>query len=162
MDPERLLAKFRKDIGRFCFEECNAYCCRKGYLVLTKKEVELIALEEKHNLEEKGLITTLNDGKFSLCIHNIACPCLKDNKCLIHHNKARPKICKEFPVYFDLSTKTVLIAKRCFAIQRGMFYPIGKILEKNKYSIIYADSFSKGTLDIDVFGETELFSIKLE
>ena len=46
---ERIANKARTCISEFCYEECNAYCCRKGYLILTEKEQILSAYAIKNN-----------------------------------------------------------------------------------------------------------------
>ncbi len=47
MDAEQIAEKARKSISKFCYEECNAYCCRKGYLILNKDEVDVVTQGKK-------------------------------------------------------------------------------------------------------------------
>ena len=41
-DAEQLAIHARASISNYCFTECKAYCCRKGYLLLNSEEVSLM------------------------------------------------------------------------------------------------------------------------
>lgn len=108
---EPLLIKARKSIGRFCFEECHAYCCRKGNLNLTAKQATRMP----------GAVS-LSNQTFSLSLNNpMGCPMLCNNQCTIHKEKWRPSACKEFPLFYD--GKTLRVSSRCTAVNAGLLYP---------------------------------------
>ncbi|MFC1754317.1 YkgJ family cysteine cluster protein [Thermoproteota archaeon] len=100
----------KASISRYCMEECKAYCCRKGYLLLTPEEKELIAKDLK--------VKKLYRGDYSLAL---PCPMLKDNKCSIHDNPKRPKTCKDFPIF--ITGNKVRLSPRCLAVKEGKLYP---------------------------------------
>jgi len=116
MTAEEIANKARKSISTYCYKECKAYCCRKGYLVLTKKQLNLIT----KNNPGKDQIKPLVFNTFSLNLSQ-SCPSLKDFKCVIHKNKDRPDTCKQFPVFIEKDT--VRLSSRCPAIKEGLFYP---------------------------------------
>ncbi len=134
-----MLNKARKSISKFCIDECHAYCCRKGYLVLTEKEAKLIT--KKENLIESKNIKKLDNGNYSLYLGGIGMPCpslKKEFECGIHDKRARPKTCKDFPI-FVLDEKTVKFSSRCLAVKLNMFYPYVKKLISEGYTVIEGD-----------------------
>lgn len=122
MEVEKLLDEARDSIGQFCSEECRAFCCRKGYLVIKEDEIELVTQGRKKELEHKGIIKKI-DSSYSLNLGSVegGCPSLKDFKCMIHKEKKRPEACKKFPIFFENST--VLLSGRCLAVKQGRLYP---------------------------------------
>jgi hypothetical protein len=127
---ERLAISARKSISSYCYNECLAYCCRRGYLLLSEKEVNLLKID----------ITTLKilpvDKRY---IFNLStgCPNLKKYKCIIHTNPDRPKTCKEFPLF--ISEKTIIITEDCPAVKDNMLYPFLAEFKKMGYEIKYSD-----------------------
>ena len=113
----------RKSISNYCHEECNAYCCRKGYLPLNDKEIRVVLkdklVESCLNGQVKKTITGYSFFMGKLDHH---CPCLIDNKCTIHKSKQRPQCCKDFPVFVDYEKKLIRFSPRCFAVKEGKFY----------------------------------------
>jgi len=116
MTAETIADKAKKSISDYCIKECKAYCCRKGYLVLTKKELDIIT----QNKPAKDQIKPLVFNTFSLNL-SPSCPSLKNFKCIIHKSKDRPTTCKEFPVFIERNT--VKLSGRCPAVKQGKFYP---------------------------------------
>jgi len=49
---DKIISDARKSIGKFCIEECNAYCCRKGYILINERQLNLL-VEEKEQIELK-------------------------------------------------------------------------------------------------------------
>ncbi len=118
MDAEAIAEKARKKIGKFCFEECGAYCCRKGYIVLSDSELALI------KGKEEVIVKMLEDGRKSMYLGN-SCPSLGKNfKCKIHKNPFRPLACKNFPIY--VQENRVMLCGRCLAVREGKLYPFIK------------------------------------
>jgi len=143
MKAEIIAEKARKSISKFCTGECKAYCCRKGYLVLSSEEADLVTQSRTKEFEEKGILNKIRDGKYSLDLGNseYTCPSLKkDFKCRIHKNPKRPLACKNFPLFLD--EKTVKLSPRCLAVKCRKIYPyivqllrLGyKLAETNPYS----------------------------
>ena len=56
MDAEKLANEARNAISDYCFNECKAYCCRKGYILLTKEEADLLTHNKTEELIEKDEI----------------------------------------------------------------------------------------------------------
>lgn len=132
MEAENIAKKARKSISQFCFEECNAYCCRKGYLLLTKKELDLVAGKKQIKIQLQ------KDNKYSLFLGD-TCPSLQGNfKCKIHRNRNRPQACKEFPIF--IYEKNIILSGRCLAVKQGKFYPYIKQWLKLGYKIHETDS----------------------
>lgn len=124
VDAASIADKARKSIGRFCYEECNAYCCRKGALPIKVKELKLLG-KEKHT----SLIFYKN--KLSIVL---PCPSLKENKCTIHENEGRPEVCKEFPIF--IKGNKVKIVGMCLAVRNGLLYPYIKQFRSLGYEVI--------------------------
>jgi Fe-S-cluster containining protein len=131
---EKLAITARKSLSKYCYTECKAYCCRKGYLLLTAKEVKLIQNTHKKNLK----ITPTNKKKyiFNLGSNTNGCPNLQNYKCTIHKNPARPKACKEFPL-FIWKNKTIMVTHACPAVKENKLYPYLAKFKTMKYKIIY-------------------------
>ncbi len=142
MDPENILKKAKKSISSFCIEECRSYCCRKGYLVLSRKELDLIT--DKKPGSWKNQITELDDNRFSLFMGNSLHPCpalLPNFHCSIHKKRNRPKACKEFPVF--LKGDTVYFSNRCLAVRQGLFYPYIYKLRSMGLKILFSDPLAE-------------------
>ncbi len=128
MDAENIAQKARKSISKFCYEECKAYCCRKGYLILDKDEVDVVTQGKRKQLEKDKMLKKIKNGKYSLYMGNydFPCPSLKDNKCMIHNDPKRPKTCNDFPLF--LQGKVIRLSLRCLAVKQDLFYPYVKQL----------------------------------
>ncbi|MBU0536273.1 MAG: YkgJ family cysteine cluster protein [Nanoarchaeota archaeon] len=138
MFAEKIALNARKAISSFCYEECKAYCCRKGYLVLNGWEADLITdkMVDKHI--QDGSIRKFGEDRYSffLGLTDQPCPQLKDFKCRIHKNPKRPKACREFPVFVDEANKTVRLSHRCLAVKQGKFYAFESQWAKKGYNVI--------------------------
>ena len=66
MKAENIANKARKSLSKFCMDECRAYCCRKGYLVMNKKEFSLIPAQKRKKLFDKNIVKEVIPGKYSL------------------------------------------------------------------------------------------------
>ncbi len=143
MDEKLIVNKARASLGKFCYEECKAYCCRKGYLVLDEKEVKKFKGNE-------DIIKKLDNGKYSLNMNKRGCPCLEDYKCKIY--KTRPKVCREFPIF--VNDKTIRISPRCLAVKEDLLYPYIAKLIKMGYKIQKNDDY--GSLEGDVFNSIQI------
>jgi Fe-S-cluster containining protein len=134
---EKLAAKARNSISNYCITECKAYCCRKGYLVLTSKQADLI-MDSKNTKDRKCLKKTgkKSNSKIALNLgyNNQDCPSLKNYKCIIHNNKCRPTACKEFPI-FIWGKKRIRLSNRCPAVREDLFYPYIAKFKLMGYSI---------------------------
>lgn len=132
---EKVANMARNALSRYCVEECSAYCCRKGYIILTLDEMNLIVQNQLEVLKNEESLKELIDGKYSLNFSNSfnGCPRLKDSKCSIHKNSKRPKTCKEFPIF--ISQKKVRVSPRCYGVKAGLISPYITQLKKMGYSI---------------------------
>lgn len=139
MNVEKLANKARNSIGRYCFEECQAFCCQKGYLALSKEEMILIVKDKKIKLEKNNGLKKTDKNNFVLDLGNpLHCPNLKNFKCTIHKNPHRPKGCKEFPLFIinTNTEKNIRLDFRCPAVKKGMFYPYIHKFKKLGFRII--------------------------
>jgi Fe-S-cluster containining protein len=127
---EKLVLKARNSIGKYCFTECKAYCCRKGYLMLTNKETIMMMKKSK------DVLTKIERGKYVLDLGAKGCPSLKNYKCSIHKNPKRPKACKEFPI-FIWDKKTIKVSQRCLAVKNELIYPYLAKLKLMGYKISF-------------------------
>jgi len=151
MGVNKLADDARNGISDFCIEECKAYCCRKGYLVLTIEELELVTKGNVKGLMAKGIVKKHGD-KYSLHLgaSGFQCPSLDGEfKCTIHKDPKRPSACKQFPVF--IWGKMIRVSERCLALKAGKLYPYIKEFERNGYGIVDDIPFS----DIE-FGGSEL------
>ncbi|NCN86853.1 hypothetical protein GW932_03390 [archaeon] len=137
-DAELIADKARESISDFCINECHAFCCRKGYIMVRLHQLNQMTTKEKREiLEKEGNIKELfYSGKFQVDFTNSlgGCPALKDNKCTIHKNPERPEVCHEFPI-FILGDK-IKISKKCPANQNNKFYPFIKQFQELGYELI--------------------------
>jgi hypothetical protein len=126
----------RKGISDFCIFECKAFCCRKGHLILNRKEFNVI-IKDKVD-EYKDRVTALEDGNFRFFIGKLdsPCPCLSDDfLCMIHKNRKRPRICKDFPILYI--NEIIYINKDCPAVQENKLYGFIASLKKENYIVRY-------------------------
>lgn len=132
----KLANEARESISDFCINECHAFCCREGYLMLSRKEVELIVGEKEDSLIEEGKLKEMLNGKYSLEFKNSfgSCPMLKGFKCLIHKDEFRPNTCKDFPIF--ILGKQIKISNRCPAKSQGKFFKFEKEAIALGYEIV--------------------------
>lgn len=133
---ERLAKKARESISDFCINECHAYCCRKGYLIVPENVANLMSGKNKEKLILEKTLKELIDGKFSINFENSlgGCPSLKDSKCLIHENKERSITCKDFPIF--ILGKKIKISNRCPAKKLNKFFKFEHEAKKLGYEIV--------------------------
>jgi Fe-S-cluster containining protein len=122
---ERIADAARKKVGRYCYEECGAYCCRKGYLVMNRKQADLVTAGKTDDMEKTIMLKRISEDRYSLNL-NKTCPSLDmdELKCKIHKKRLRPKPCKEFPIF--IKDGTVIFSSRCPAVRSGFFFPYEK------------------------------------
>lgn len=140
--------KARKSIGRFCYEECKSYCCRKGYLVLTEKEIKLVTHGRQKELEKTPILKKLDNGKYSLFLggKDEPCPALKDFECTIHKSKLRSDTCKNFPLFVE--GEYIRLSPRCLAVKQNKLYPFVRQLIKLGYKLQEAESNADTLYDV--------------
>jgi Fe-S-cluster containining protein len=138
---ETLAIAARKSISNYCYSECMAYCCRRGYLLLSAEEVGLM---RNINIEDLKImpirIEIANDAKryiFNLGAKSFGCPNLTDYKCVIHANPLRPKACKEYPL-FIWKDKTIVITDECPAVKENQLYAYLSEFKALGYKLIYS------------------------
>ena len=122
---EQIADKARESISDFCINECGAYCCRKGYIMVREHQLNQMAPKEKQEiLEKEGKIKEFSfAGKIQVDFTNSlgGCPALKNNMCTIHKNPERPKVCHEYPIF--VYPDHIKISAKCPAHQQNKFYP---------------------------------------
>jgi len=125
-----------KNLSEFCICECKSYCCRKGFLMLNSKEVDLIIGKNKDKFLKENSLKEMLNGKYSFNFENSegACPQLKNFKCLIHQHEGRPQTCKDFPI-FVLGDK-IKVSPRCLAKKQNKFFEFEKEAERLGYEIV--------------------------
>jgi len=131
----------RKSISSYCYSECMAYCCRRGYLLLSEEEVGLMRNTRIEDLKLMPIRSEIvNDAKryiFSIRADGRGCPNLSEYKCVIHTNPKRPKACKEYPL-FIWENKTIVITDECPAVKENQLYPYLAEFKKMGYKLIYS------------------------
>ncbi len=137
-EAELIADEARRAISDFCINECKAYCCKKGYIMVRRHQLNQIATKQKEEiLEKEGKIKEFPfSGKFQIDFANSlgGCPALKDNKCTIHKNPERPRVCHEFPIFVHLDK--IKISGKCPAYQNNKLYPFIKKLTELGHEII--------------------------
>ena len=134
-EVEQILESARNDISSFCVEECHAYCCRKGYLVLTPEQTTLTMQGREKEYKEKGFLKPMTDGNFSLYMgdKDHPCPSLKDSKCMIHKEPGRSQTCKDFPI--SIQDNVIRVSRRCLAGKANMLYPHIALLIRKGFTL---------------------------
>ncbi len=133
MDAEKIAKQARKSLGKYCMQECHAYCCRKGYLILDK-ELNLVVNGKKDLLLQNNFLKKMENGKYSLFLGNPeGCPMLKDFGCMIHKKRNRPLACREFPLF--LKDNKIILSSRCPAVKENKLFPYVKKLEALGYKV---------------------------
>ena len=137
---EELAVAARESLSSYCYTECKAYCCRHGYLLLTAKEVELMQDTQKEGLLIIPVEMEVDDRRFvfDLGSRDDGCTNLQKYQCMIHKNPARPKACKEFPL-FIWKDKTIMVTHACPAVKENMLYPYLAEFKRMGYKIIYKE-----------------------
>ncbi len=132
---EKIAEEARDSIGDFCRDECKGYCCRKGYLVLTKEQVPIVTQGRQRKMIKDELLMELDDGRFSMFMGKYDHPCpslyVKNFRCTIY--KDRPQTCKDFPLF--LVGKSIRLSPRCLAVKENKFYPYVAQLLKLGYKM---------------------------
>ncbi|MBN1175664.1 YkgJ family cysteine cluster protein [Candidatus Woesearchaeota archaeon] len=125
MNIQQIASKARNSISNYCINECHAYCCRKGYLILNEEELNLLTQDKRKELEDREFIKQQEGNKFSLNFSNHlgSCPQLNDSKCMIHKNPKRPLTCEKFPIFVDEEKKEIRLSPRCFAVKENKLFP---------------------------------------
>jgi Fe-S-cluster containining protein len=136
---DMLANEARESISDFCINECKAFCCRDGFLIVSEEELDLIVGDKKEALLEDGSVEEKMFGKklLNLKLCN-GCPSLENNMCKIHKDHLRPNTCKDFPIF--IVGKEIKISSRCPAKYEGKFFKFEKEAEKLGYKIV--DNFS--------------------
>ena len=124
MDAQQIADEARSSIGQYCMEECHAYCCRKGYLELTKKEAAVVMGVLESDVKDTETLKEIEESIYLLDLGNekVPCPQLNISSCRIHKNPCRPQCCKEYPLFFQ-EDGTIHVSQRCPAVRAGKLYP---------------------------------------
>jgi len=128
MHADEIIAEARHSISQFCMEECNAYCCRKGYILMNAKEKKAVMGISQASVRQIGENFSLYLGDY-----NAPCPRLKDNKCTIFLHPDRPRICGDFPIM--IRDNQIILSPRCLAVKMGKFYPYVTMLIQLGYKL---------------------------
>jgi len=116
----------RKEINRYCTNNCESYCCKNYYI--TTKDPSLVRLifgvDESKSLQsvadtDKRLSIEeriLEDTDYQIFLD--PCPSLKGNLCSIHNDTKRHITCVEYPL-FRKGNEIIEVARHCPAISEG-------------------------------------------
>lgn len=132
----------RNSISNFCSEECQAYCCRKGYLVMKPDEVKVVTHSKVAELINEGLLKELPNENFSLHMSKREQGCTSldnNNRCTIYTNPKRPKTCHDFPIF--IRGKQIFFSPRCLAVKQRKFFPYEKEFLKQGCSFVEENPF---------------------
>ena len=141
MNVQEIAQKARKSISSFCIEECKAYCCRKGYLNITHKELKsmITSYEIKHLPSN---IVMKNSNSYTVYLGDALNPCPGlnlDHTCKIHRKNTRPIGCKNFPIFINEEKKLLFVSSRCPAIKMGMIFQHTRKIVSIGYKLITGD-----------------------
>ena len=125
---EKLVNEARESIGQFCLEECNALCCRKGYLTLDDTNVNIVCENKQQSLDSGKLKKVGSSYHLDM---NKGCVNLNGPYCRIHKNPKRPNVCKEFPLFIE--GNKIKLSPACPAVRENKMYPYIAILLKNGF-----------------------------
>ena len=121
MHSEEIIEKVKQSLGEFCYTECKAFCCRKGYLVLKNEELDNFVNGRKEELEREGILMKGKNGNYYVELGKKGCPNLnKDFKCKIYSK--RPSVCRQFPLMN--SGKYIIIPDICPLAKEQKLYPL--------------------------------------
>jgi Fe-S-cluster containining protein len=140
--------KARNSISDFCMTQCNAYCCRKGQLMLQSDEVDAVTQGKREELTRLKLLEKKEDGRYFLNFEGEVdgCPSLTDDfKCSIYTDQKRPQTCRDFPIF--LKGNEAVFSHRCLAMKEGKFYPYIKQLKAIGCDVVE----SHFSLDVESF-----------
>ncbi|HKL23376.1 MAG TPA: YkgJ family cysteine cluster protein [Candidatus Nanoarchaeia archaeon] len=136
-EAERIANQARRAISDFCINECRAYCCRKGYIMVRENQLKQISTDEQRKIlkKEEKIKEFPFSGKFQIDFTNSlgGCPALKNNKCKIHKNPIRPRVCHEFPIFVFVDH--IKISSKCPAYKNNKLYPFIKKFKELGYKI---------------------------
>ncbi len=123
MDINQLANEARNSISDYCINECNAYCCRKGYLILNEAEKNITVGSKEIEFSKNNDLKKLDDDKYSLHLggQTGSCPSLVNNMCMIHKDPARSSTCKDFPIFIEDNNK-IRLSPRCPAVKNNQLY----------------------------------------
>lgn len=118
---KQLIKKAGESISDFCYNECMAYCCKKGTIPLTLKEIGFLKPTKlAQYIDRTSMI--------------LPCPRLIENKCTVHDSKGRPKVCKEFPL--SIVEGKIHISGGCYAVIHGKLYKHIADMKRKGYEVI--------------------------
>ncbi len=145
---EAIAIEARASIGKYCIEECKAYCCRSSHLILDEGQVDVVTQGKREEITGRKLLERIPDRRYSLDMgdHSQPCPSLgRDFRCRIHKDSRRPKTCGDFPLF--LHGKSILLSQRCPAVKENLLFPYTKRLSMMGYNVVR----SSVTLDSDFY-----------
>jgi hypothetical protein len=121
---EKLATEARNSLSKYCYSECKAYCCRKGYLPMTEKEALIVSGNKKIELIRNMALSPVKNNEYilDLAANKNGCPQLSDFKCKIHNHVDMPKTCSDFPIFL-WKGKKIRVSDRCSAVKAGILYP---------------------------------------
>ena len=136
---EKIADAARNSLGDYCMNECKAYCCRKGFLVVTEDQADTVTQGQTKQLISEKKLTPIEGGGLALDFGATGgCPSLKDFKCTIYTDKKRPKACGDFPV-FIWKNEVVRLSTKCPAVRENKLYPYMDKIKKLGYKLSYSN-----------------------
>lgn len=133
MDVNTVSNKARKFISKYCINECKSFCCRKGFLIITQKESDLITSGKTEEFEKSGIAIEIDEKSYALDLGK-GCPSFKNSKCIIHTNPKRPKVCQDYPLFIE--DKSIRFSEGCPAVRNKMFYSFEKQFLELGYKLV--------------------------
>ncbi len=140
---EELANTARNSLSNYCLFECEANCCRGGYLILSAEEVALMPNINISTLNMMPIRSSTDKKRylFNLGIKN-GCPNLLNSKCLIHKNPLRPKVCGDYPLFIG-EDKTLIVASDCIGVDENKLFGYLSEFKTLGYKLIYSTSNKK-------------------
>ena len=71
MNINKLADKARRSISKYCIEECKAYCCRKGFIILKEIELTPTLNKKRQELINSGMLKKIKPKDINTLTHFI-------------------------------------------------------------------------------------------
>jgi len=141
---ESLAVLARQSLSDYCRDECGAYCCRIGYLLLSASQVGLMRNVDIATLKLMPIRFEADEKRyiFSLGLDRKGCPNLDDGQCSIHKNPDRPDACKKYPLFIG-ENKTVIITDECPGVRENKLFSYLAEFKAMGYNLVYFDEKEK-------------------
>lgn len=110
----------RNSIANYCINDCKAYCCKNGFLlILSEKELKFVSSNKIFQNISSGFLLKSEKANVLFDLKNSRCLKLTDeNTCSKHKSKNRPKICSDYPLF--IVKNNIILSSTCYAVKNNL------------------------------------------